>query len=337
LAGGGDPRDTVAIRRSRLDAVVAMRRFRGAWVQLRAGMNDAVAPFWLHGRRLGAEREAEWLFEMSPALLAVAGFDGYLGRFNPAFEVFGYPCEELLSRPWIEFAHPFGRSVAASTCTPGRVCAQIQVRADALRALSRRTGRNTQRLAAAFARMRERDASRSRARGRSELVPRECPNSPGRHHRVQPKPVADGRSALPWMPRDACSWRSWPRPAVPAPGRVTALVLAADPGEHVAMGTWPNRDTRLPERSRLCAAGRARTTVAERRNVVTVVFVHIVWASARSKRLDPESVRGVVQRSVERAARGWSGGARATRRRSDAGRWLGGRVGWDWVGASGPR
>ena len=46
---------------------------------------------------------------MSPALLAVAGFDGYLRRFNPAFEVFGYSREELLSRPWIEFAHPHDR------------------------------------------------------------------------------------------------------------------------------------------------------------------------------------------------------------------------------------
>ena len=72
-------------------------------------MNDAVAPFWLHGRRLRAEREAERIFEMSPALLAVAGFDGYLRRFNPAFEVFGYSREELLSRPWIEFAHPNDR------------------------------------------------------------------------------------------------------------------------------------------------------------------------------------------------------------------------------------
>ena len=89
--------------------VVAMRRFRGAWAKLRAGMNDAVAPFWLHGRRLRAEREAERIFEMSPALLAVAGFDGYLRRFNPAFEVFGYSREELLSRPWIEFAHPDDR------------------------------------------------------------------------------------------------------------------------------------------------------------------------------------------------------------------------------------
>jgi PAS domain S-box-containing protein len=97
------------IRCNRLDELVAMRRVRGAWTQLRPGMNDAAARFWLHGRRLRAEREADRIFEMSPALLAVAGFDGYLRRFNPAFEVFGYTREELLSRPWIEFAHPNDR------------------------------------------------------------------------------------------------------------------------------------------------------------------------------------------------------------------------------------
>jgi PAS domain S-box-containing protein len=109
VAGGGDPRDTVAIKRNQLDAALVMRRFRSAWAQLRAAMNDAVSPLWLHGRRLRAEREAERIFEMSPALLAVAGFDGYLRRFNPAFEVLGYSGEELLSRPWIEFAHPDDR------------------------------------------------------------------------------------------------------------------------------------------------------------------------------------------------------------------------------------
>jgi PAS domain S-box-containing protein len=72
-------------------------------------MKDSMAPSWLQARRLRAEREAERIFDMSPALLAVAGFDGYLRRFNPAFEVFGYSREELLSRPWIEFAHPDDR------------------------------------------------------------------------------------------------------------------------------------------------------------------------------------------------------------------------------------
>jgi PAS domain S-box-containing protein len=72
-------------------------------------MNDAAGTASSEGRLLRAEREIERIFEMSPALLAVAGFDGYLRRFNPAFSVFGYSREELLSRPWIEFAHPHDR------------------------------------------------------------------------------------------------------------------------------------------------------------------------------------------------------------------------------------
>src|SRR5215813_8181786 len=67
------------------------------------------APSSLRRRRRRAERELERVFEMSPALLAAAGFDGYLRRFNPAFDVFGYSREELLTRPWIEFAHPDDR------------------------------------------------------------------------------------------------------------------------------------------------------------------------------------------------------------------------------------
>ena len=69
-------------------------------------MSDTLGSSSSQDRERRAERDAERTFEMSPALLAVAGFDGYLRRFNPAFEVFGYSREELLSRPWIEFAHP---------------------------------------------------------------------------------------------------------------------------------------------------------------------------------------------------------------------------------------
>jgi PAS domain S-box-containing protein len=73
---------------------------------VRAG---AVGVVPLPRRRLRAEREAERVFAMSPALLAVVGLDGYLRRFSPTFEVFGYSREELLSRPWIEFVHPDDR------------------------------------------------------------------------------------------------------------------------------------------------------------------------------------------------------------------------------------
>src|SRR4051794_2668817 len=104
---------------------------RGAWAQLRAGVNDAAARSPLQGRRLRAEREAERIFEMSPALLAVAGFDGYLRRFNPAFEVLGYSREELLSRPWIEFAHPDDRprmEEAAASLAGGTDVARLENR-----------------------------------------------------------------------------------------------------------------------------------------------------------------------------------------------------------------
>src|ERR1700742_3105990 len=94
-------------------------------------MHDPVPSPWFHGRRRRAEREAERIFEMSPALLAVAGPDGYLRRFNPAFEVFGYSREELLSRPWMEFAHPDDRErmlEAAASLDRGADVAELENR-----------------------------------------------------------------------------------------------------------------------------------------------------------------------------------------------------------------
>ena len=93
-------------------------------------MNDPVHPSPVE-RRLRAEREVERVFEMSPALLAVAGFDGYLKRFNPAFAVFGYSREELLAKPWIEFAHPDDRKrmeQAAASLESGDDVVQLENR-----------------------------------------------------------------------------------------------------------------------------------------------------------------------------------------------------------------
>ncbi len=86
MAVGGHRSDTDAIRRNRLDQLTTGAALEALGRNLRAGMSGAAGPFRLHGRRLRAEREAERTFEMSPALLGVAGFDGYLRRFNPAFE-----------------------------------------------------------------------------------------------------------------------------------------------------------------------------------------------------------------------------------------------------------
>src|SRR4029450_13156509 len=76
-----------------------------------------------------------------------------------------------------------------------------------------------------------------------------------------------------------------------------------------------------------CAACRARMAAGERRNVITVVFAHIVWALDRSERLDSEFVRWAVQRWSERGGRGWLGVALRTRWRDDGGWWACGAVG----------
>jgi len=101
-----------AITRNRLDHRVDAAALEGAWSQLLSGMNETMAAFAdLHGRRREAELELERVFTMSVDLLCIAGFDGYLKRVNPAWmRTLGYTEQDLLSRPFIEFAHPEDRA-----------------------------------------------------------------------------------------------------------------------------------------------------------------------------------------------------------------------------------
>jgi serine/threonine-protein kinase len=58
-----------------------------------------------------AERDLVRFFELSPDLFCIAGLDGYFHRVNGNFtRVLGYPPNELISRPFIEFVHPDDRA-----------------------------------------------------------------------------------------------------------------------------------------------------------------------------------------------------------------------------------
>jgi PAS domain S-box-containing protein len=54
------------------------------------------------------------LSDLSPTLLALAGFDGKLKFLNPAWEkILGYPAQELLDRPLRELMQEHGQAAAA--------------------------------------------------------------------------------------------------------------------------------------------------------------------------------------------------------------------------------
>jgi len=64
------------------------------------------------------------LFEHSPDLLCVAGFDGHFKKLNPVWErTLGWTLGELCSRPWLDFVHPEDRAAtiaAGETLLAGR-------------------------------------------------------------------------------------------------------------------------------------------------------------------------------------------------------------------------
>lgn len=58
-------------------------------------------------KRKQLENELSIIFNTVPDIIAVAGFDGFFKRVNPAaVSILGYSVEELLSRPYNNFLHP---------------------------------------------------------------------------------------------------------------------------------------------------------------------------------------------------------------------------------------
>ena len=57
--------------------------------------------------RIQSQQDRDRFFELSIDMLAIANFDGYFVRLNPAWEkVLGYTPSELMAKPYLDFIHP---------------------------------------------------------------------------------------------------------------------------------------------------------------------------------------------------------------------------------------
>jgi PAS domain S-box-containing protein len=112
--GDATVRKTFTEAGQRFDVVVPLEAVPGAavvrWFVLAAGLVLAglAAALGVSGaRRARAQAELHRIFALSSDLIAVANFDGYFTRVNPAVKrILGYTEEEFLARPYLDFVHP---------------------------------------------------------------------------------------------------------------------------------------------------------------------------------------------------------------------------------------
>ncbi|HEV7752649.1 MAG TPA: PAS domain S-box protein [Baekduia sp.] len=108
FAAAGQPFDVALPRGSVHGAATVL-----PWIIVAAGLVLAALAGALGvnaARRAKAQDELDRVFTLSSDMIAVADFDGYFTRVNPAAErILGYTEEELLARPYLDFVHPDDR------------------------------------------------------------------------------------------------------------------------------------------------------------------------------------------------------------------------------------
>ena len=88
-------------------AVVLFAFSRNAFRAFKQSVRDRLTAASETQGRVRAEAELERFFAQSNVLLAVADSHGIFRKVNPVWEkILGFPAEDLLSRPFIEFVHP---------------------------------------------------------------------------------------------------------------------------------------------------------------------------------------------------------------------------------------
>src|SRR4051794_28902748 len=113
---------TFSVAGQRFEVVVPQERVSGPaaalpWIVLAAGVilaGLAAALGANAARRAEAQADLDRVFKLSHDLIAVANFDGYFTRVNPAAsEILGYTEQELLERPYGDFVVPEDRERTA--------------------------------------------------------------------------------------------------------------------------------------------------------------------------------------------------------------------------------
>jgi PAS domain S-box-containing protein len=115
MTGHGD--ESVAVRAMKLGAEDYLAKHKFTPELLRQAMYSAIESG--KSRRLGqlklvpshSANDRERFFDLSIDLLAIANFDLYFTRLNPAWEkLLGFTSAELMARPYLDFVHPDDRA-----------------------------------------------------------------------------------------------------------------------------------------------------------------------------------------------------------------------------------